>query len=64
MVKKEVLHSNLIRPMAKLLVPKNKRQHRLLDDPEKNKWNDYEMNAGKVSLYDDKLLCSFLETLV
>ena len=64
MNKNEVIHSSLIRPMAKLLVPKAKRQYRLLKDPESDKWNDFKINGGKVSLYDEKLLCSFSETLV
>ena len=53
--KKEVIHSILIRPIAKPLVPKNKRQFRLLDDPDSDNWNDYKMNGEKVTLYDDKL---------
>ena len=52
----EVLHSSLIRPIAKLLVPRNKSQFRLLDDPVSDKWNAYKMNGEKVTLYDDKLL--------
>ena len=55
MNKKEVIHSTLIRPIAKPLVPKNKNQFRLLDDPDSDNWNDYKMNGEKVTLYDDKL---------
>ena len=46
----------MIRPTAKFLVPKNKSQSPLLDDPDSDNWNDYENNGEKVSLYDDKLL--------
>ena len=55
----------MIRPIAKVLVPKNESQFRLLDDPGSDNWNDYKMNGEKVTLYDDKLLhdkrhwCSF-----
>ena len=56
MNKSEVFHSSLIRPIAKLLVPKSKSQFRLTDDPGSHNWNDYRMNGGKVSLYDDQLL--------
>ena len=34
MNKNEVIHSILIRPIAKLLVPKIKSQFQLLDDPD------------------------------
>ena len=50
----EIIHSNLIRPTAKLLVPKNKNQFRLVDDPDSENWNDFLMNGEKVSLYDNK----------
>ena len=56
MNKNEVIHSSLIRSLAKLLVPKNKSKFRLLDDPDSDNWNGYKMNGEKVSLYDDKLL--------
>ena len=36
----EVILSSLIRPEAKLLVPKNKSQFRLLGDPDSDNWND------------------------
>ena len=39
MKKNGVLHSSLIRPIAKLLVPKSKSQFRLLDDPDSDNWN-------------------------
>ena len=56
MNKNEVSHSSLIRPIAKLLVPKNKSQFTLVDDPDSHNWNDYKMNGEKVAIYDDKLL--------
>ena len=56
MNKNELIHSSLIGPIAKLLVPKNKSQFRLLDDPDSDNWNDYKANGEKVTLYDDKLL--------
>ena len=56
MNKNEVIHSRLIRPIAKPLVPKNKSQFRLVDDPDSDNWNDYQMKREKVSLYDDKLV--------
>ena len=34
MNKNETIHPSLIRPIAKLLVPKNKSQFRLIDDPD------------------------------
>ena len=40
MNKNDVIHSSFIRPIAKLLVPKNKNQFRLLDDPDSDIWND------------------------
>ena len=62
--KNGVIHSSLIRPIAKLLVPKNKSQFRLSDDSDGDNWNDYKMNREKVSLYDNRLIfwrhwCSF-----
>ena len=56
MNKNEVIHSSLIRPIAKLLVPKNKSQFRLLDDSDSDNWNDYKMNGENFTIYDDKLL--------
>ena len=58
MNKNEVIHSSLIRPIAKLVVPKNKSRFPLLDDPGSDNWNDYKMNGEKFTLYDDKLLFS------
>ena len=55
MNKNGVIHSSLIRPIAKLLVPK-KSQFRLVDDLVIENWNDYQMNGEKVSLYDEKLV--------
>ena len=46
----------MIRPVAKRLIPKNKNQFRLLDDPDSDNWNAYKMNGEKNTLYDDKLL--------
>ena len=56
MNKNEVIHRSLIRPLAKLLVPRNRSQFRLDDDPDSDNWNDYEMNGQKVRIYDNKLL--------
>ena len=56
MNKNELIHSGLIRPVAKLLVPKNKRQFRLLDDPNCDNWNEYIIHREKVTINDDKLL--------
>ena len=56
MKKNGVIHSSLIRPIAKPLVLKTKSQFRLLDDPDSDKWNNYQMNGEKVTYYDDKLL--------
>ena len=52
----EVILSSLIRLLAKLIVPKNRTQFRLFDDPDSDNWNDYKKNGEKVSLYDVKLL--------
>ena len=46
----------MIKPIAKILVPKNKCQFRLLDDRDSDNWNDYIMRGEKVTFYDDKLL--------
>ena len=35
-----IIHSSLIRPIAKLLVPENNSQFRLYDDPDNDTWND------------------------
>ena len=56
MNKNEREHPSLIRPIAKLLLPKNKSQFRLIDDPDSENWNDFLMKKEKVRLYDDKLL--------
>ena len=37
-------------------MPKNRIQFRLVDDPDSDNWNDYKMNAEKVTLNDDKLI--------
>ena len=58
--KNEVIDSSLSRPIAKLLVPENKSQFRLLDDPDGDNCNDYKIHGEKVSIYDDKIL--FRET--
>ena len=54
----EIIQSNLIRLIAKLLEPENKSQFRLLEDPDSDNWNEYKLNREKVSLYDDKLVFS------
>ena len=46
-----VNHSYLIRPIAKLLEPKNKNQFRFNDDPDKDKRNNKKMNNEKVTIY-------------
>ena len=46
----------LIRPMAKLLVPRSKSQFRLLDEPDSDIWNDKKKNGEKNTLYHDKIL--------
>ena len=56
MNKNEIIHSSLIRPIAKLLVRKSKSQFRLLNDPDSDNWKNYKMNGQKVTIYDDKLL--------
>ena len=56
MNKIEVILSRLIRPIAKLLVPKNKSQFRLVDDRDSDNWNDYEMKREKVSFFDDMVV--------
>ena len=62
MNKTEVIHSSLIRTIAKHLVPKIKSQFRLLDDPDNDRWNDCGMNGEKVTRYDDKIY--FADTVV
>ena len=56
MNKNGIVDSSLIRPIVKLLVPKNKSQFRLDDDPDSENWNDFKMDGEKVTVYDDKLL--------
>ena len=56
MNKNEVIHSSLVRPIEKILVPKNESEFRLLDDPDSDNWNDYKMNGEKGKFYDYKLL--------
>ena len=51
-----VIHSSLIRPIEKLLVPKDKSQFQLLDDPDSDNYIDYIMLREKISIYDGKLL--------
>ena len=55
MNKNGVIHSSMLRPITKLLVPKNKSQFRLLDDPDSDSWNDYKLHRDKVTIYDVKL---------
>ena len=56
MNKTGVIHSTLIRPIAKFSVPENKSQFRLNKDPDSEYCNDFEMNGEKVRIYDDKLV--------
>ena len=56
MNKNEVVQSCLIRTIAKLLLPKNKSQIRLLDDLDDDNWSDYKTQGEKVTICDDKLL--------
>ena len=51
-----VIHSTLIKPIAKFLVEKIKSQFWLNDDPDSYYWNNFEMNGEKVRIYDDKLV--------
>ena len=46
MNKSEVIYPGLIRPIAKVLVPK-KSQFRLFDDVDSGRWNDYKMHVKK-----------------
>ena len=55
MNKKGVILSGLIRPIAKRLVPTNKSQLRLRDDPDSESWNDYALKGEKVKINVDKL---------
>ena len=48
MTKNGVIDSSLIRPVAKLLVPTNKSQFRLYDDPDTDNWNDYKKNGEEL----------------
>ena len=50
------IHSKLIRPIAKLLVPTIKSHFRLYDDPDSDNWNDYVMNGEKDTKYNHKLV--------
>ena len=59
--KNEVIHSSLIRPIATLLVRKNKIQLRLLDDPDSDNWNDYKMQEKKSQF---TMTSYFLETVL
>ena len=56
MNKNGVIDPRLIRQLAKLLIPKNKSQFKLVDDPDSENWKDFKMNGEKVTIYDDKLL--------
>ena len=49
MNKNGVIHSSLIRPIAKLLVPTNWSQFRLYDDPDSDDLNDCIMPIEKVT---------------
>ena len=52
----KVIHASSFVPIAKPLVPTNKSQFRLFDDPDSDNRNDYEMNGEKATKYDDKLI--------
>ena len=54
--KNGVIHPVLTRPIAKLLVPENRNQFPLVNDPDSDNWKDFIMNTEKVTIYDDKLL--------
>ena len=54
--KNEIVHPSLTTPIAKLLVPKNESNFRLVDDPDSETWYDFLMEKEKVTIYDDKLL--------
>ena len=54
--KNETAYPSLIRPISKLLVPKNENQLRLDDDPDSENWNVFPMKKVKVRTFDDKLL--------
>ena len=56
MIKNGIIDSILIRPIAKLLIPTNKGQFRLYDDPDSDNWNDYAMNGEKVKTYGNELV--------
>ena len=45
--KNGVINPSLVTPIARLLVPTNKSQFRLFDDPDRANSNDYVMNAAK-----------------
>ena len=45
MNKNGLIHSSLIRPIAKLLISTNKSKFRLRDDPDSHNWNDYKVNG-------------------
>ena len=52
--KNGVIHSSLIRPIAKLLVPAIKSQFRLFDDLDTDNWDSSKSNGEKVTIYDYK----------
>ena len=56
MNKNGVFLSNSVKPIVKLLVPTNKSQFRLYDDPDSDNWNDYVMNVEKRTKYNDNLV--------
>ena len=47
----------MIRLIANILVPTNKSQFRLREDPNSDNRNHFAMNGEKVTLYDDNLVC-------
>ena len=56
MNKNEVIQSSLIRSIAKLFVPQQKYQFRMLDFHDSDYWIDYKMKREKSTLYNKKLL--------
>ena len=56
MNKNRIIHSSLIRPIAKLLEPTIKSQFRIHDDPDSDNWKDYIMKGEKVTIYETELV--------
>ena len=56
MKRKGVIHSSLIRPIAKLIVPTNESKFRLYNDPDSGNQNNYIMKREKTTLYGVKIV--------